>query len=334
MYSLHNTIPNIRHYAINDKGEVFINYTNKITDINNNVLFSSTEDLQEIYYNRPFLYANDINGNGIILYDNSIKKINNAYIIECFGINILVDINSKTFLYNFKQEDFIQLLNFSIFRYLLFNNHIFYENSGVISKKHIFKREEIWNFPYHELNYNKVKFMNIINKKLFISCNNVTILSLDINDGSLLYRYDIIKDCPHLQPYLQDNTVLSYSIKDDNLIIFTRVALFQINLTTNKIQLLKDYISVPTHERWIFTSATIQENRIYFTGDLGGKFAFATRIGIIDVNTGKVLWHQHLNKKVFLPDAPQMNNNKIYVTAVNADNQQKDLYILEKEEAI
>jgi outer membrane protein assembly factor BamB len=65
---------------------------------------------------------------------------------------------------------------------------------------------------------------------------------------------------------------------------------------------------------------------LYFTGDKGMEYVVATRIGVMNAETGEILWQQQIEKTGGLPNAPQVNNDKLYVLTVN-----KELYIFQKE---
>lgn len=213
-------------------------------------------------------------------------------------------------------------------------NHFFSYSSKKINKRELDSSKVIWEVTIENLLqkddrlYKIKKFTGIFKNLLLIALEPNTIISLDISSGDLLNVFSIHDAFPEFADFQKDTFSTSYHLDELNnrLVILSYTTLYHINLITKEIKLVKDYHNVPQQEQWRFMSATFYKNKLYFTGDLGLEYVVATRVGVMDVETGEVLWQQQLKKTGGLPNAPQVTEDKLYVHTVNAQ-----LYIFEKE---
>lgn len=172
------------------------------------------------------------------------------------------------------------------------------------------------------------KFIGVWENQLLVECNRGIILFLDITTGELLHTLDLNADSKdgnsdHLDAstyYISINTSLN------KLIILAPAFLYHFDLKLKNLSVIKDYLNVEISEKWNFKSATFVDDLIYFTGDYGQQYVVATRVGVLNSQTGEVLWQTQLEKTGGLNTAPQVAGDKLYVLS-----QKNVLYIFEKE---
>lgn len=73
-------------------------------------------------------------------------------------------------------------------------------------------------------------------------------------------------------------------------------------------------------------SNSYYKGRIYFVADYGWQHVTPSYVGIMQASTGEVSWMQQLEKTGGLSEAPQVNDENLYVRTNN-----KVLYIFERE---
>lgn len=336
MYKLKEKVENIKSFAIDNRGKLLVSCDFKVRDYySNKTLLESREDLLEIYFSRSNFYINSIYGKGIY-FDNNLNPIEKDSHINFIDYPYIITSKRKnekknTFIIDEEKRIEIELENYST---------IFFISNGKYFRNNFEENSiEVFSFPQGQKiltyslpnNLKQLKFIDLLGDQLFVGFNNINILILDVCSGKLLNDYRILETYPDLSDYLEDNVAVSYSINEEKniLVVLTRVALFHIDLFENQILLIKDFINLPKEDRWEFKSASIKDDKIYFTGDYGGQYVFATRAGIMSIETGEILWQEQLKDTGGLPNAPQVTDDKLYVLSVN-----KQLYIFQKEETI
>ena len=102
--------------------------------------------------------------------------------------------------------------------------------------------------------------------------------------------------------------------------------LLKIDLDSYEIEIIKDYFNVPKEEQFRFMHSTYFEDKIYFVADYGWQYVTPSRVGVMDVNTGGVIWQQQLEKTGGLPEPPKVTKDKLYIRTAKGE-----IYIFEKE---
>ena len=103
-------------------------------------------------------------------------------------------------------------------------------------------------------------------------------------------------------------------------------SLIHIDLNEFAPKLVKDYFNVPKENLWRFNKSTLYNGYLYFTGDYGMEYAVSTRVGVLNPETGEVLWQEKLEKTGGLSSSPQVAENNLYVLGSKGA-----LHIFEKE---
>jgi hypothetical protein len=214
--------------------------------------------------------------------------------------------------------------------------HFFANNDSILSKID-WANGIIWQFstsnlPIYETSSGEQKhptvkkFIGVWENQLVVECNRGIILFLDITTGELLHTLDL-SFCAVNQSSTQLDAIRLYlTIQSDELIILTLSSLYRFDIKSKNLNLIKHFQSDNSETNWRFLSATFVDDLIYFTGDYGQQYVVATRVGVLNSQTGEVLWQTQLEKTGGLNTAPQVAGDKLYVLS-----QKNVLYIFEKE---
>jgi outer membrane protein assembly factor BamB len=289
-----------------------------------------------IYYKKFFHVYTSRSQNRIYDYDgNKILEKNdfNFYNIESVNNFLGFDRKQKKVIYS--KSDFIyekKIANFCYIGESLFFTDI---NETNLKKYNIINSSLCWRLDLSKfgdyiniINESKpyiVKhFIDIYNKTLIVQLSNARIIGLNEETGELIFDLELNKIISlQNDNYLQDITPLYLS--NNKLIWLNKQALIHIDLKIFKPELIKDFSIDERKNQWRFMSFTLKDDKIYFTGDYGWEYVTASRVGVMDANTGDVLWQTQLKKTGGLPEAPKVSGDKIYVRTVN-----NELYIFER----
>lgn len=242
---------------------------------------------------------------------------------------------SITFL-NTKQNKLYEYINGKL------KETSFHENGYFIDGKYLtielklfdyYKGNFLWHYDLSQLgafmfrsegerSYEVQSFIGVVDNILWIEISNCNILLLDVDTGKLIKRLDYNGIGVGTGNYILDE-------ENNRIVCLSSSKLHHINLQTTEIKLIKDYKNEEKAESWTFGRKTLNNNKIYFTGSKGndGNIFFNKRIGVMDANSGEVLWGEKLDLPVSKGlDTPQVSEDKLYVLATNGD-----LYIFEKE---
>jgi hypothetical protein len=216
--------------------------------------------------------------------------------------------------------------------------HFFANNDSILSKidwvNGIIWQFSTSNLPIYETSSGEQKhptvkkFIGVWENQLVVECNRGIILFLDITTGELLHTLDLNADFKYdFSDHLDASTYyISINTSLNKLIILAPAFLYHFDLKLKTLSVIKDYLNVEISEKWNFKSATFVDDLIYFTGDYGQQYVVATRVGVLNSQTGEVLWQTQLEKTGGLNTAPQVAGDKLYVLS-----QKNVLYIFEKE---
>jgi len=174
--------------------------------------------------------------------------------------------------------------------------------------------------------YEVRQFVGVYEEELLVLLSDFRFVAFNIQTGKKT------KDI-HIPQYISctdgdyfANSGVHIDNENKRLIWLSGTMLFHIEISTFKLSQIKNFWHVPQNEKWRFMSSTLHQGLLYFTGDKGMEYVVATRIGVMNAETGEILWQQQIEKTGGLPNAPQVNNDKLYVLTVN-----KELYIFQKE---
>ena len=65
-----------------------------------------------------------------------------------------------------------------------------------------------------------------------------------------------------------------------------------IDLNTFTPVIVKEYYSLPKEQQWRFMHNTYHKEKIYFTADYARQYITPSYVGVMDAQTGAVLWSQ------------------------------------------
>ncbi len=218
------------------------------------------------------------------------------------------------------------------------NNELYGNNKEFIYKIDLEKGNPLWQFSFSPLGtyttpqgkkkpYEVQKFIGVWQKELLVLLSNFRFLALHIKTGKCSKDLSVKDYFGGVDGNYLSNSGIHIDQKNSRMIWLSGTTLFHIDLSNFQLKTIKNYWHVPQKEKWRFMSSTLRGNYLYFTGDKGLEYVVATRIGVMNIETGEILWQQQLQKTGGLPNAPQVTEDKLYVHTVNGQ-----LYIFEKEE--
>lgn len=314
----------------------------RVYNLKNGLFLEGIDNQNKVLcFGEDYIISSDLRGNTNIVnlknltsdcrfrIDSSLFPYLSFYEIDGNEKNGIYDYNNQKVL--FETQDWIGRN--------IFDEFIINDNVSIITCRKITSKMPEWEVNLEMLNISQEqdqdleikKIIDIYKNQLLISLEGNVVISLDVGTGKLLNKFNIYNTFPELTDFQKDTFTTSYHLDEENnrLIILSNTALYHINLITNRVSLVKDYHDVPQQEQWRFMSATLYNGKLYFTGDLGLEYVVATRIGVMDIETGEILWQEQLKKTGGLPNAPQVTQDKLYVLTVN-----KQLYIFQKDDTI
>jgi len=222
-----------------------------------------------------------------------------------------------------------------------FKGCIFYENKiGLRTNLSIYFYDiktgnPLWHFDLNQfgtyrkvtddLAYKVVQFVGIWQGKLLVQLTNARLIALDINTGELLHDIEINKTNPLTKAYY--DAYIKMHLVDDKIIWLTNQTLLHIDLNTFTPVVVKEYYNLPKERQWRFMHNTYHKGKLYFTADYAWQYVTPSYVGVMDAQTGTVLWSQQLEKTGGLPEAPKVTDEKLYIRTNN-----KVLHIFEKTE--
>lgn len=350
MYRLINIISEVVHVVPYENDFC---YTTKQRELFfKDILLLQNIDPASIWNIKDFVFIHDADGNYIYLSQKRIiysdygvltqNKDNNDCLI---GYSTSKRISSGVYEKEYvilNDEDFTlseRLLKTTVSFCINDNRHLFGTDSNNIIICYNLYTKNTWHFDLSqfgtymfrsegERSYEVQSFIGVVDNVLWVEVSNCTLLALDIETGKLIRRINCLS-------LVSDNIRISdgsgnfiLDEKNKRIVWLAWVSLFHINIKNGDIQLIRYFWDDNKNNRWEFGRRTLAEDKIYFVGKKAQEdFYFNKRVGIMDANSGEVLW----NEKLDLPDSkgldtPQVSEDKLYVLATNGD-----LYIFEKE---
>jgi hypothetical protein len=150
-------------------------------------------------------------------------------------------------------------------------------------------------------------------------------LALDVNTGELV-KHIPLKTTLDLRQgqYLIDEPDMH--LVNDSIIWLSNQHLIHINLNDWEIQTKAINLNLPREQEWRCFKNTYYDGLLYFVADYGWQYVTPSWIGVMNAQTGEVLWKQQLEKTGGLPEAPQVNEKNLYIRTAKGD-----LHIFERE---
>ena len=299
----------------------------------NGVLFCSLNKsfLGDFYINNNELVLQDLSG--IIFYKNhELKGYYNYMNLKDFTYletnnNVLCFEQNGNFISTKIYENVINIGN----HYISYDgNKIKFYVSYFNNSNWQFSLESLGtyrNFTNEVVSYSVMKFVGEYNNRLIIQLSNATLLFLDIINGKTGKIIHLNIEHPILPTCHYDDSFPPHLV-GDQLLWLNNQRYFSINLNTYEIKVVKDYFKEPKENQFRFMSNTYFEGKLYFVADIGWQYVVPTRIGVMDAETGEVLWQQQLHKTGGLPEPPQVTQDKLFIRTTKGT-----LYIFENEYA-
>ena len=238
-------------------------------------------------------------------------------------------------VYNYSENKVLFETEHSLNGLFINDNYIFTDD---ITCRNINNGEKLWhfdlsqfgawkNFENKDKDYEVEQFIGIANNCLYVLLSNFKLIALNVENGHLVQQLNLGE-----QFALEDRNWLSNSSKmyldeaNNRIIWLTSATLLHIDLATFKAKLIKDYFNVPLENLWRFKRSNFQEQQLLFTAQNGREGGDPDIVGIMNPDTGEILWQYQITETQGLYEEPQLANNKLYVKSL--DNV---LYIFEKE---
>ena len=327
--------------------------------LSNNIIYKDDESLfkKSLFLNDELIYKNGVTGFQIMknklifstwnnetflrnLDDKNLSKIEFEQVGDYMIGNRLVFRNENNyFVEDAYNENYIAIPNaVPFFKNFLFNN-IFISTNQNNTKIHAYTlptATPLWQYDLSELGTyrnltNEVKdyevkhFIGTYHDMLIVQLSNASFLFLNIETGSVITILHL-NDILHLpSPVFYDDAFPAH-INDNNLIWLSNQRLIHIDLNTLVPAVIKDYFTEPRENQFRFMSNTFHDGKIYFVADYGWQYVTPSYVGVMNADSGEVLWCQQLENTGGLPEAPQVSGDKLYIRTNN-----KVLHIFEKE---
>jgi len=326
MYRIIRSIENIKSYTF-FKDKVIGISENQIIDLDTgNVLYVAEYSLQYVHCKNLICYVNDIYGNGFYFKDySSTISVSETFIETAVDEKyLLVSKNGSTQLLNIELDSLTQLSNDKLFTYEIDNGIVFYKQKDKVLAISIFEERELWRIDLSSFgqyndrgkqkSYAVKSILGIWKDLLLIQLSNFRLIALESATGNL--KYDLMladKFATDPQNYLSTSSPMLLDLENERIVWLTNSSLIHIDLTEFSPKLVKDYFDVPKENLWRFNKSTLHNGYLYFTGDYGMEYAVSTRFGVLNPETGEVLWQEQLEKTGGLSSPPQVAEDKLCV---------------------
>ncbi len=341
MYKLNEKIASVLGFGFDSKGHCLYNERRKIINLKTKqIIYEHNQDFQELFFHEMFI-VNDLYGKGIYI-DSTQNIVQTDFFIRYIQRNHLIytkRINEEryTFFKNLSNDNYT-LIKFSSLIDLISNDfYIFFDSLSLNISLFSFPNAiNIWNFNLSSLGtyqndineshpFTVNKFVGIWNNLLLVQLNGYSLLALDVNTGELVKHIPLktTLDLPQGQ-YLIDEP--NMHLVNDSIIWLSNQHLIHIELNNWDIQTKAINHNLPREQEWRCFKNTYFDGLLYFVADYGWQYVTPSWIGVMNAQTGEVLWKQQLEKTGGLPEAPQVNEKNLYIRTAKGD-----LHIFERE---
>lgn len=326
VYQIVNKISEVKSFALNG-GQIYFSSLSKLSDISGNVLVETTKSLQEIKFENPYFFINDIEGNSYLI-NYEVLFLDNIFIKKVVNRNvILISRNARTEFFNLKEKEFKSFLEYKIFKFMVEGEVIVFNKNRIIYCYSLPSSNPIWQYDLSSLgtyknltnescHYEVKYFIGVCEGKLIIQLSNATFLFLDIESGEQINILHLNEMLELPKPVFYEDAYPAH-IDDNQLIWLSNQRLLNIDIDTFQARVIRDYFTAPRENQFRFMSNTYNDGMIYFVADYGWQYVTPSYVGVMDANTGEILWHQQLENTGGLPEAPQVSGDKLYVRTNN-----------------
>ncbi|MEX1003048.1 MAG: hypothetical protein WDZ35_13100 [Crocinitomicaceae bacterium] len=323
MYKIKNHTNNIKSY-VSESG--FAIKEGMIFNLNQNstVLNEIVKQTEIHSFGENYIISNDIRGNSKIINicDFALDERFKINVIEYPYFEFYTQQTPRIYgVYDYENDRAFYETTDWIGRDIVGTN-IFSKDKGLITCRTIFSPEILWHFNLSDLggdknlsnteySYEVKHFIGITDNKLIVQLSNATFLFLDINSGNLTHKVNLIDSFP-TPPVLYKDDIKSHLV-GNQLYWLNNQRLLRIDLSSFHVTIIKDYFEEPRESQFRFMSSTYYDEKIYFVADFGWQYVTPSYIGVMDANTGDLLWHDQLENTGGLPEAPQVTEDKLYI---------------------
>lgn len=346
MFNFFEKSTKIRSYKVFEKKLIFVNESFHIY-INDTKISDDAIDNGYTYFSNNIIYLSKMNT--FIGYDKfenlsyvpySEDKISNSII---FSGDFKLDYPNFTnsyYLYDLVSKEKKFLLEYNnLFSFLRKEDFVFLTDKTKIQSFAIPQATPKWQYNLEELGtyititnetlpYEVQHFMGVDNNQLFIQMQGSGLLILDVEKGKqqAFIKFNEEINIP-AKIHFEDSA--NMHLIEGKIIWLTNQMLIHYDIETQKTTLVKEYFSAPRGEQYRFFKNTYHKGKIYFVADQGWQYVTPSRIGVMDAQTGEVLWQEQLPKTGGINEAPQVTDDKLYIRTNNSE-----LYIFQKEEIV
>lgn len=194
---------------------------------------------------------------------------------------------------------------------------------------------QLWQYylkdlEFHKTHLNEVsqyevnRFIGIQNGQIIVQLSNASFLFLDINTGKMLKVIQLKELFPLPSPVFYSDRCIAH-LEENKIIWLNNQILLHIDLLTYEVMVIKKFYEEIREQQYRFMSNTYFKGKIYFVADYGWQYVTPSSIGVMNADTGEVIWREQLKKTGGLPEVPQVTDEKLYVRTAN-----NELYIFEK----
>lgn len=351
-----NKKKNVKAYTLMEDN-LFWNSQNKVYNNAEEVIFKSETSLQGVKFDKPFLFISDVEGNSIIIGKQNIKLegvfIKKRYTEE----SLFVSKEGSTKILKLKEGvRFYDFLDDKIFKFLLYDNVLFYKKDKTKIHAYTFpSNETLWQFNLAELGtytplhkqeqkpFEVGKFLGVWQNELLIACNGGLLLAINQQTGELtqkwqglpkqtdIYLQDVFKGQLYQQGYVYQLNQAQTRIEALFLHYY-----FYIDLESGRIHIIncKDSLQKYHIEQFKYSSeyaedATHLYTKVTYDKETLGLDYIPTGLCAFNKQTLEIDWQYRFDTHddYLSTDNPQLSGNKLYQLSAN-----KVLYIFEKEE--
>jgi hypothetical protein len=200
-YRKYFELPNVKWFCINDNS-LLANSIDEVFRMDGIPLIKSNLALQEVKFNFPYFLITDLEGNTFLINQNlkDIDFLEKCVIKSAITRNILlVSKGGQTQLLDLNEKIFEKLLDYKIFKFIIFDQKLILYKNQKISFVEIFQKYLKWSFPLSSLCTDDTstkeaktpevhQFIGVYEEKLWIRTNNGHFFALDFDSGKLLHH--------------------------------------------------------------------------------------------------------------------------------------------------
>lgn len=328
-------INNVKSYDINSG--VYIEFLNKL--ICKNVSIQSNINLTKVYSFGDIILVLDEVNKAYILSDTVL--IDNIFNFRIGSLKFpFIEYYKKEQprkygIYDFSSQKFLFETTEWIGRDII-GDFIFSDYQGQITCRKVISAQPLWQFDLGRLGeyvniinenhpYEVKFFLGIYNDCLLVQLSNATFIWIDSHTGKQKHILNLNESYSLPSPVFYDDSFKAH-IVGEKIVFLNNQRLLHINLDSFEVTIIQDYYTQERAHQYRFFYNTFFEDKIYFVADYGWQYVTPSYVGVMDANSGEILWKQQLENTGGLSEAPQVSEDKLYIRTNN-----NVLHIFEKE---